>query len=166
MRGGDVGVMLAGASEADCADARIGKVEVFAQGIDDLHTDIAMPAQKVEKLVASNFGDLHGVHHFCGDFVTSTGERGTQTQHLTGWNDTDSQAAPIVRADGKASASIAKHEDSTGGLAFAKEHTPSRKGLERSDFLELLERIIRKIAEHPIRASCAIQTGLRHIYLP
>lgn len=162
---------VAGAGESDGADLTVGLMQVFAEQVDHLHTDITVFLEEAKQIGAADSGDLYGLQDLGGDFVGRsfmwpTGEDGAQAEHLARGRDTQSHAAAAFGADRKAHASLTDQERAASGLAFAKQNHAVRPRFERLDLVEVVERIRIEIAEDTIGALRAVKATLRHISLP
>ena len=120
---------VAGAHQSYGANATVGFMQIFAEEIDDLETDVAMLVEEVQQVFPPDLGNLDLIDDLGGDLVQAAGKSSAQAENLTGSRGAQGHAATAFRADRKANASLTEQENATRGLAFAKQDGSARVSL-------------------------------------
>ena len=158
-------VRMTRASEAHGANAIVGHMQIFAEKIDDLKTDVAVLVEELQKFLAADRRELNSIHGFGSNFVTSTAERCAKAQDFPWGNNAQGHATATFGAHGQTNSSLAKRLDAASDLAFAKQDRTTRAILDGFDGIEFVESFGRKIAENTISTLSAVKTAQRHTFL-
>src|ERR1019366_3111545 len=87
------------------------------------------------------------------------GNHGVQAQNFTGFGDAHNQGFAVARGGAKLGASLAENKNSAGTLSLDQNHGVLRKNSGMFNFVERLERILRKLAEKIAGTQTAFKTA-------
>ena len=126
------------------------RLAVAAQMLCRFQAGIAMYLEESQEVIPLDEIKLAGLAGLCGDFVWSTGDRGMQSEYLTGLGDLQDQGFAVSRGRGEFNAPFAQHVDTTRRLAFHEKDSAGRIRRSKLYFLKTFERGFGKAAKETV----------------
>ena len=133
----------------------VGEVQVIAEELDRLQTDVAVAAHEAQEIPARDEHQFARQGGFGGDLVRLAHQAGAEAEHFAGSGDFEDQGFAVVTNQREFGLPGAKQVDAFGRPSLPEEH--STGGLVRDffDIGQFLQHVCRQMAIKPIGAVVA-----------
>src|SRR5579872_2838073 len=143
--------------QADGSNTIVSGVQILAQQVDNLQARLAVFTQEAQKVFTLDGGDLRVIEQLRSHLVRCAREGGTQSQDLPGPRDTKNHSSSGLGTNGKFCAAFTQNENTARSTALPKQGRATRKDRQSLQRIEVLQGLVRKVAEQPFRPLHALQ---------